>query len=127
MNNKRSIFRKIKLRWLSTIIHFTNRIYLIKQKILYSNAFASLLSCFLLFFYEVLLSLISLPLYIFIKPGKLIDKKEYMPIVYDTNFYIRRNLTLGSLVVFTCYLFIKIVIVYILSFPYLSELGVTSN
>lgn len=85
-------------KWLSYILTLTNRIYNKKRDIIGQEGIKALSAIAFLFFYELLLAIVSLPLYLGLKTATvtayLEEKGGYEKIAYDYN--LRRILTLTS-------------------------------
>lgn len=85
-------------RWLNFILALTNRIYTIKQEIIRKEGLKVVFSIVVLFFSEILLGIVSLPLYLGMKPANVTayfeEKGGYEKIAYD--YSLRRILTLTS-------------------------------
>jgi len=105
----------MKARWLKFVLNLTNRIYKRKQAIVHQEGVAVIGYVISLFFFELFLAIISLPLYIGIKPEKVTaffkEKGTYEKVSYD--YSLRRILTLtGVGIVFFIWLLKLIVILY---------------
>lgn len=92
----------MKERWLNLILSLSNRIYSKKQSILSGEGWKVGKDVLLLIFLQIFLALISLPLYIGVKPTALAtyvkDSNSYTKIATDYN--LRRILTLTSVGIF---------------------------
>jgi hypothetical protein len=86
----------MKSQWLNLVLKLTNLIYTKKQTVIEQNGFRVIISVFVLFVYEIMLSVISLPLYLGLKTASVTaffrSKGAYDKITYDYN--LRRVLTL---------------------------------
>lgn len=105
----------MKAKWLKFVLVLTNRIYRIKQSIIKREGLAVISGVLSLFFYELFLALVSLPLYLGVKPEKVTaffkEKGTYEKVSYD--YSLRRILTLtGVGIVFLIWLFKLLVIVF---------------
>lgn len=105
----------MKARWLKFVLGLTNRIYRIKQSIIKKEGLAVVSGVVSLFFYELFLALVSLPLYLGIKPEKVTaffqEKGTYEKVSYD--YSLRRILTLtGVGILFLIWLIKLVVIVF---------------
>ena len=97
----------MQVQWLNLILSLTNRIYTKKQTIIKRVGVKVLIDIFTLILLEVLLGVISLPLYLGLRPSNvtayLEEKGKYDKIVFDYN--LRRVLTLtGASIVFLIWL-----------------------
>lgn len=93
----------MKTKWLNLVLILTNRIYSKKQSLLGEPGIKMILKVFGLIFWEVILAIVSLPLYLSLKSGNVVafleEKGGYKKISFDYN--LRRVLTLtGASVVF---------------------------
>ena len=105
----------MKAKWLKFVLGLTNRIYKIKQSIIKKEGLAVVSGVVSLFFYELFLALVSLPLYLGIKPEKVTaffqEKGTYEKVSYD--YSLRRILTLtGVGILFLIWLIKLVVIVF---------------
>lgn len=106
---------KIQAKWLSLILLLTNRIYLKKQNLLQQTSIKALVNIIALIFLEIILAIISLPLYLGMKPAQtkayLEEKGGYKKITFDYN--LRRLLTLtGVGVVFLIWTIKLLIIIF---------------
>jgi len=114
-------------KWLNFIIHLTNKVYHAKKKLQYSNIVFSVFWGIYIILLEVFIALISLPLYIFIKPGRTgqMIRDQECP---GNNFVflgycLRRKLTILSIVAFFIILILKIAAVYVIGSTSITELS----
>ena len=88
----------MKVRWLNLVLSLTNRIYSKKQSIVKRTGIKTVIDISVLISLEILLGIISLPLYLGLKPASvtayLEEKGGYDKIVFD--YSLRRVLTLVS-------------------------------
>ncbi|MDO8668757.1 MAG: hypothetical protein Q7K65_00505 [Candidatus Buchananbacteria bacterium] len=88
----------LQTRWLNLVLLLTNRIYEQKQQVIRRSGLSAILNVFNLVLLELFLGLISFPLYLGMRAGKvstfLEDKSGYEKITFDYN--LRRVLTLTS-------------------------------
>jgi hypothetical protein len=88
----------MKNKWLNLVLFLTNRIYKRKQFIIVAVGLKAVNNVILLIFEEILLSFISLPLYISISPEKVLayfaEKGTYAKVNFDYN--LRRILTVSG-------------------------------
>jgi len=86
----------MKYAWLNLVLQLTNRIFKRKQKVAQQEGISAAGNVFVLIFLEMVLAVISLPLYLNLKPEKITafleEKGGYGKIVFDYN--LRRVLTL---------------------------------
>jgi len=103
----------MKTAWLKLILDLTNRIYRSKQTLIEQEGFGMIKSVLLLFFLELALSLISLPLYLGLRTEKVIaffrEKGSYDSVVSD--YRLRRILTLTGVAIIFFVWFLKILII----------------
>ena len=88
----------MKYAWLNLVLRLTNRIYQINQGVMRKDGLAVAGSFFLLILLEILLAIVSLPLYLNLKTQTvtafLVEKGGYAKITFDYN--LRRILTLSG-------------------------------
>lgn len=86
----------MKTQWLNFVLRLTNRIYAKKQDILARTGVRIVVSIFVLIILEIILAIVSLPLYLSVKASSvtayLSDKGGYGKVDFDYN--LRRVLTL---------------------------------
>ncbi|MFA6322490.1 MAG: hypothetical protein WCX71_03345 [Candidatus Buchananbacteria bacterium] len=106
----------MKRKWLNFILLLTNRIYYRKQLILKQIGLEAVFNVFILFCQEIVLSLVSLPIYLTLKPQKVTayfaDKSAYKDITFDYN--LRRVLTVTGLGVVAGIWLIKLLLILFL-------------
>lgn len=105
-------------RWLNLILLLTNQIYFRKKNIIYKEGIGVISDILALFFYEIFLGIISLPLYLGVKPSNvtayLEEKGGYEKIAYD--YSLRRVLTLtGVSIVFLIWMLKLVLILTVLN------------
>lgn len=100
-------------RWLNYVLILTNRIYNKKRSIIGQEGIKALSEIILLFLYEILLAIVSLPLYLGLKSDKvtayLEEKGGYEKIAYD--YSLRRIITLTSASIIFLIWFIKLSVI----------------
>lgn len=88
----------MKERWLKFILNLTNQIFQKKKEIINKEGTGVISGVISLFFYELFLAIISFPLYLGVKPKKVVaffkEKGSYENVSYD--YSLRRILTLTS-------------------------------
>jgi len=94
----------MKNKWLNVVLLLTNRVYQKKQQIVGRSGLGAVYNIFVLIVLEIILGVISLPLYVTLRSGKVVaffqEKGAYSKVAFDYN--LRRVLTLtgvGILVV----------------------------
>ena len=92
----------MRRHWTNLILHTTAVIYRKKNNLLISHALKSILDVFIIVFLELFLVIISFPLYLVSKGGNTGDNSQYK---------IRRILTLSSLIVILIVWLIKLVLI----------------
>ena len=110
----------MRRRWLNFILTLTNRIYSKKKVIIGEEGIKVLSSIVVLFFLEIFLGIVSLPLYLGIKPANVTaffeEKGGYEKIAYD--YSLRRILTLTSAGIIFLIWIVKLSIIVITSGVY---------
>ncbi len=103
----------MKTQWLNLVLALTNQIYQRKQKIVSGVGLGIIGNIISLFFLEAFLALVSLPLYIGLKPDNvtayLSEKGSYEKITFD--YHLRRVLTLTGLGVILFIWIIKLLLI----------------
>lgn len=103
----------MKERWLTLILRLTNRIYTVKQSELVKQGLQSISNIFVLIFFEVILAIISFPLYLTISTKKATaffeEKGGYTKIAVD--YKLRKVLTLSGVGIIFIIWAIKFVII----------------
>ena len=104
-----------RTRWLNLVLLLTNRIYQRKQLVVKGQGLTIIFNILVLVLLELFLALISLPLYLGLKPttvsAHLEGGKRYEKITFDYN--LRRVLTLtGAVIIFVIWL-VKLLIILI--------------
>ena len=88
----------LQTRWLNVVLLLTNRIYEQKQKIIRRSGLSAIFNVFNLVLLELILALVSMPLYLGMKSAGvtafLEEKSGYEKVTFDYN--LRRVLTLTS-------------------------------
>jgi len=88
----------LQTRWLNLVLLLTNRIYEQKQQVIRRSGVKAILNIFNLVLLELLLGLVSFPLYLSMKSSGvtayLEEKSDYEKVTFDYN--LRRVLTLTS-------------------------------
>lgn len=103
----------LQVRWLNLVLVLTNRIYQRKQEVLSSTGVRVIGDVLILFFQEIILGVVSLPLYLGLKPAKVTaffeEKGGYGEISFD--YGLRRIITLtGVSVIFVIWM-IKLLLI----------------
>jgi len=80
--------------WTSSVVHLSAYIYQIKSKLLTASAAQSFFYSLYIIFLELVLCIISIPFYLFLKP-------QHMGEVDATRYRIRRSITLSLLIPLT--------------------------
>lgn len=101
--------------WLNLVLSLTNRVYVRKQQLLKQRGFSAVLDVFILIFSEIFLAIVSLPLYLGVKPeittAYLKDKGTYAQVTFDYN--LRRILTLTGLGMVLTILALKLLLIIV--------------
>ncbi len=88
----------MKEKWLKFVLNLTNKIFTKKKEIINKEGVGVIASVISLFFYELFLAIVSFPLYLGVKPKKVVaffkEKGAYDQVSYD--YSLRRILTLTS-------------------------------
>jgi len=110
----------MKARWLNLILSLTNRIYTRKQELISSTGTKGARGVFVLFFLEIFLAFISIPLYLGLKPASVTayfkEKGVYEKINFD--YSLRRVLTLTGVGIFLLIWAVKLVLIITLPRAY---------
>lgn len=103
--------------WLNIVLQLTNRIYAHKQELLRVGGVSAVGIVFVLIGLEIYLAIVSIPLYLSMRPQKVAaffgEQKTYSQVVFDFN--LRRVLTLTSLGII--FLLWAIKLVFIVAVP----------
>ncbi|NCN07570.1 hypothetical protein GW933_02640 [Candidatus Falkowbacteria bacterium] len=103
----------LQARWLNLVLILTSRIYEQKQQLTRRSGFKAIFNVFNLIFLELLLSFVSLPLYVGMKSSRvtayLEEKSDYTKINFDYN--LRRILTLTSVSVIFFIWLVKLLLI----------------
>lgn len=103
----------MKYAWLNLVLRLTNQIFGRKQRVLASEGPAAVLNVFILIFFEVILAVISLPLYLNLKTEKITayleEKGGYAKINFDYN--LRRIITLTGVGVIAVIWIVKLLLI----------------
>ncbi|MFA6547610.1 MAG: hypothetical protein WCT11_01545 [Candidatus Magasanikbacteria bacterium] len=106
----------MKNRWLNLVLLLTNRIYTKKQLIIEQSGLGAVYNIFLLIVLEIVLAVISLPLYISLRSASvtafLSEKGSYAKVDFDYN--IRRILTLTGVGIVALIWVIKLSLIILL-------------
>lgn len=110
----------MKNRWLNLVLLLTNRIYNRKQLVISQTGLGVIYNIAVLIIYEIILGMISLPLYLGLKPDKvttyLSEKGTYTKVSFDYN--LRRVLTLTGVGIFALIWAIKLILIIALPAVY---------
>lgn len=102
-------------KWLNLVLLLTNRIYTKKQQVISKVGWRALLSIFWLIFLEIILGIVSLPLYLSLKSegvtAFLEEKGTYAKVSFDYN--LRRILTVSGISVFAGIWAVKLLLILI--------------
>lgn len=100
----------MKKRWLDLVLRLTNRIYVAKKHILGESGLSAVKNIVFLVILEIVLAILSLPLYIGLKSSKVTafmeEKGGYSKITFDYGF--RRILTLTGIAIILILWLIKL-------------------
>lgn len=89
----------LKQKWLNVILHFSSLIYKQKSGLIYVGIIQTFLKIILIIILEIILSIISLPFYLFVVPDE--DRLDFQG---EIKIYrLRRKLTLAILLAFLIY------------------------
>lgn len=103
----------MKTQWLNLILSLTNQIYTKKKQLLKQTGFMAVVNVFALILSEIILAIVSVPLYVGLKPetttAYLEDKGAYGKITFDYN--LRRILTLTGLGIVLTILALKLILI----------------
>jgi len=110
----------MKKKWLNLVLHLTNRIYKRKQSIIGQAGLSALYNIFLLILLEIILGIVSLPLYLGLKPAEVTafmsEKSAYAKVAFDYN--LRRVLSLTGVGIFALIWAIKLILIIVLPSVY---------
>lgn len=110
----------MKKRWLYLVLLFTNRIYVKKQSIIGQSSLSVFYNIFLLILLEIILGIISLPLYIGMKSNDvtafLSEQGTFTKVSFDYN--LRRILTLTGVGIFALIWAVKLALIVALPSVY---------
>jgi len=103
----------MKYAWLNLVLQITNRIYQRKQRVVGQEGISATGNVFVLIFLEMVLAVVSLPLYLNLKPERITafleEKGGYGKIVFDYN--LRRVLTLTGVTIVLTIWIIKLLLI----------------
>lgn len=103
----------MRTKWLNLILSLTNQIYMRKKQLLKQTGFMAVMHVFALIILEIILAIISFPLYVGVRPetttAYLEDKGAYGKIIFDYN--LRRILTLTGLGIVLTILALKLILI----------------
>ena len=103
----------MRFAWLNIVLLLTNKIYQRKQQVIEMEGMRVIGNVFILLCLEILLALISLPLYLTLRSQKVIaylqEKGIYEKIIFD--FKLRRILTLTGTGIVLVIWFVKLLII----------------
>lgn len=110
----------MKKRWLNLVLLLTNRIYSRKKQVIDLSGLSVFSNIFVLVLLEIILGIISLPLYMGLKSGSVTaffsDKGTYKKVSFDYN--LRRVLTLTSVGIFAFIWAVKLLLIIALPATY---------
>jgi len=110
----------MKNKWLNLVLLLTNHIYKKKQLIIGQAGLGVVYNIFLLILLEIILGIVSLPLYIGLKPkgvtAYLSEKGAYAKVSFDYN--LRRVLTLTGVGIFALIWALKLILIIALPSVY---------
>jgi len=110
----------MKERWLNLVLLLTNRIYQRKQSVIGQAGLSVFYNIFLLISLEIILGIVSLPLYLGLKSAGvtafLSEKGAYTKVSFDYN--LRRVLTLTGVGIFALIWAVKLVLIIALPSVY---------
>jgi len=105
----------MKNRWLNLVLSLTNRIYAVKQRVIERTGAGGVIDILGLIILEIVLAIVSLPLYVGLRAGRvtafLEEKGGYGKIAFDYN--LRRLLTLTGVGIFLFIWLIKLGLILI--------------
>ena len=103
----------MKNKWLNLVLFLTNRIYTKKQQVIGKAGLGVISNIIVLIFFEIFLGIISLPLYLGMKPAGVTafmsEKGTYEKVSFDYN--LRRVLTLTGVGIFALIWTVKLVLI----------------
>jgi hypothetical protein len=99
-------------KWINFIVHLTNKIFRLKAKMAYTNIILTIVYSIILIGLEALMAIISLPLYLFLKPTIV---EEHSSKVMSEGYSLRRKLTITALLVLVVAVFLKAAIALVIS------------
>lgn len=103
----------MRTKWLNLILYLTNQIYSRKKQLLKQTGLMAVVSVFALILSEIILAIVSVPLYVGVKTetttAYLEDKGAYGRITFDYN--LRRILTLTGLGIVLTILALKLILI----------------
>jgi len=107
-------------KWLNLVLLLTNRIYSRKKQIIGQSGVGIIYNIFLLIFSEIILGIVSLPLYLGLKSegvtAFMSEKGTYAKVSFDYN--LRRVLTLTGVGIFALIWVIKLILIIALPSVY---------
>lgn len=110
----------MKKEWLNLVLLLTNRIYNKKQQVLKQTGRGTLYNVFALIILEIVLGIISLPLYFGLKSEDVVafisEKGTYVKVSFDYN--LRRVITLTGVGIFALIWAIKLILIIALPSAY---------
>lgn len=110
----------MKTTWLNLVLRLTNRIYVVKEHILGESGLSAVKNILVLVLLEVVLAVVSLPLYIGLKSRNVMafmeEKGGYSEINFDYSF--RRILTLTGVAIVLVLWLIKLSFIYFVPVVY---------
>lgn len=105
----------MRAKWLKFVLRLTNQIFKKKQAIINKEGFSVVSNVLSLFFFELFLAVVSFPLYLGVKPEKVVaffkEEGSYKKVAYD--YSLRRILTLTSAGIIFFLLLIKLLIILV--------------
>ncbi len=115
--------KTVKQRWLNLILHLSSDIYSKKEMMKSFSLFGKLAFWVQIVFYEILLSVVSLPFYFFISPDKVFQGNKDEIRIYR----LRRKITFTAIGIFLGWHFIQIAALFggIVSSPRTSSAATT--
>jgi hypothetical protein len=99
-------------KWINFIVHLTNKIFRLKAKMAYTNIILTIVYSIILIGLEVVLTIISLPLYTFLKPTIV---EEQSSKIISEGYSLRRKLTITALLVLAGAVLLKATIALVIS------------
>jgi len=105
----------MKNRWLNLVLSLTNRIYAVKQRMIERTGAGGVIDILGLIILEIVLAVVSLPLYVGLRAGRvtafLEEKGGYGKIAFDYN--LRRLLTLTGVGIFLFIWLVKLSLIIV--------------